>query len=511
MEVVAPMSIWMNISWAFQSTYEHLNSGLGRLGTYLSGPLHYVTQNPFPKWIILVMLLLMVSASYLKSTASPYSASHHIRQWIPFPISHPLSYLNDHAVSDLQKRMFAVENDLTWMKKDLVLHKDTLKHLEAILPEKIYVIKSDGKVELPGGIWSGMTEIFGHSSLRGKTETIAHSDWEEFLAYNEANVKAWQADSQADSWTMRVRESLREWGYLVSKDEVMQLIEKRWDESQSLIKQELKKELAKLAEVRHQNNRGGISESEAVALSREVFHEMYKNLQLKAFAQSQDSEHVSYHNLQRPNFFSFGLGAVVNPSVTSPTFDFAANRAWILKRAILWLSGYGLPIPNSPAEALTKWDEAGECWCSPSKGPGAGVQLGVLMSHDLYPKEVVIEHIPKSATLDSKSAPQEMELLAFVEDPEKREKVDARSQALFRRSPEKALAKGWYLIGTFRYDLNWPNNIQHFYPQVDLQSLGISTRDLVVRVKSNWGNPNYTCLYRVRVYGEVADNDNATI
>jgi hypothetical protein len=346
-----------------------------------------------------------------------------------------------------------------------------------------------------------MTQKFGYSPRESKSDTITRSDWEDFLAQNEAKVKAWQAESSEDLWTKHLREG----GILLSRAEVMQIIHKKWDESQSLITEELKKELAKLAEVHQQDQRGGIAASEAVAISKEVFHGMYKDLQLKAFSQSQSSEQVAYHNLQRPNFFSFGLGAVIIPAATSPTFDFSTQRGWLIWRIISMLVGYGVPPPKQPAVALTKWDEAGECWCSPTKGPGAGVSIGVALSYDLYPKEIVIEHIPKSATLDATSAPQEMELLARIEGTENMKTVSKMSQETLRQGPEQYLDRGWYTIGTFRYDIDSQNHVQHFDTQVDLQSVKISAREYAVRAKSNWGNPDYTCLYRIRLYGELAD------
>ena len=127
------------------------------------------------------------------------------------------------------------------------------------------------------------------------------------------------------------------------------------------------------------------------------------------------------------------------------------------------------------------------------------------MANDIYPKEVVVEHIPKSATLDFASAPHEMELLASIDGFNAQGTVGDLSEKIFPDAYESHLGKEWILIGTWRYDMEDAHHVQHFYPQVDLQSLGVSTRQLVVRAKSNQGNSDHTCLYRVRVHGEVAD------
>jgi hypothetical protein len=499
--VIQPVSLGMRINTVFRSIFEVTTSNLGRLATYLFGLLHHLNQHLFPKWATAVLLLLaVIIAGIFNFTPFTHSVGQQIQQWIPFQVAHPISYFNDRAVYNLEKRMFAVENDLTWMKKKLVLHDDALKKLERLLPDDVYASVSDsGKAELPRNIWSGMVQKFGYTLPEGKSDTVTRSDWEDFLAQNEAKVKAWQAESSEDIWNKHLHEALREGGLLIPRAEVMQIIHKKWDESQNSIKEELKKDLAKLAEIRQGNQRGGITAPEARAISREVFNEMYRDLQVKALGQSQAS---AYQNLRSPNFFSYGMGAVINPGNTSPTFDFSVKRSWFLWRAISWMVGYGVPPPKVPAVALTKWDEAGDCWCSPMKGTGPGVQLGVMLSYDIYPSQIVIEHVPKSATLDSSATPKEMELLAKIKGTGNRRKVSALSMKELQRGPDEFSDSGYLVIGTFRYDINGHNNVQHFTPDVDLKLLKVSSREFVLRVTSNWGNPDYTCLYRVRLHGE---------
>jgi hypothetical protein len=522
-----PVSLWMQLNAWLGSMYEFIASGVGNLVTSLFRLLSYIAQIFSSKWALLVLFLLLAAmASIFNSTSTTdslfdeelqpvgFDIGQQIRQWIPFSIAHPLSYLNDHDISNLQKRMSVVENELRSMRKHVVLNKEALEELKSILPEEMYLSKRNGETELPPNFWKALTQRVpkGFSPFKDKSETISRSEWDDFIAQNEATVKAWQADLSEGLWAQNLKEALKDGGVLISKADVIEMINKRWEESQVLIKKQVKTELGnmeKLFDPRRQNIQGGITTQQAIALSKDVFNEMYKNLQLKAFAQAQDSEKVAYYHLQRPNHFSFGLGAVVNPSVTSPTYTFAKERAWWPKRLILWGVGYGIPTPNPPAEALRKWDEAGDCWCSPAKGAGAGVQLGVLMANDLFPKEVVIEHIPKSATLDSASTPHEMELLAHIGSFKAQGTVGKLSEKIFPDVYEPELGKEWILIGTWRYEIEHANHVQHFYPQVDLQSLGVSTRQLIVRAKSNQGDSDHTCLYRVRVHGEVAEKTTA--
>lgn len=525
--VTEHVSLWTQLTAWFGSMYELIASGVGTLATSVSGLLSPVTRIFSSKWVILVLFLLLAGiASIFNSTSTTdslfdedlrpvgFDISHQIRQWIPSSLSHPLSYLNDRDVSSLQKRMSVVENQIHSMKKNVILNKEALEELKSILPEEMYLSRTNGETKLPPNFWKALKEKVpkGFSPSKDKSEAVSRSDWDDFIAQNEATVKAWQADVTEGLWAQHLKEALQDGGVLISKPGVIEMINKRWEQSQILIERQVKTELSNIGKVfedRRQNAQGGITAQDARALSKEVFNEMYNNLQLNVFAQGQAAENIAYYNLQRPNHFSFGLGAVVNPSVTSPTYAFAKERAWWPKRLILWGVGYGIPVPNLPAEALRKWAEAGDCWCSPAKGAGAGVQLGVLMANDLFPKEVIIEHIPKSATLDSASAPREMELLAHIDGFNAQGTVGELSDKIFPDAYESHLGKEWILIGTWRYDMEDTHHVQHFYPQVDLQSLGVSTRQLIVRAKSNQGDSDHTCLYRVRVHGEVADKSTA--
>jgi Sad1 / UNC-like C-terminal len=520
--VMDRVSLWMQFNAWFGSMYKLIASGVGTLARSVSGLLSSVAHTFSSKWALLILFLLLAGiASVFNSTSTTdplfdedlrpigFDISHKIRQWIPSSLSHPPSYLNDRDISSLQKRMSVVENEIHSMKKHVILNKEVLEELKNIIPEEMYLSTRNGETELPPNFWKAITQKVpkGFSLSRDKSETISRSDWDDFIAQNEAKVKAWQAEVSEDIWAKHLKEALQDGGVLMSKADVTDMINKRWEQSQILIKRQVKTELDNVGKLfsEHYKTTHGITAQEA----KDIFTEMYNNLQLKAFAQGQVAENVAYYHLQRPNHFSFGLGAVVNPSVTSPTYAFAKERAWWPKRLILWGVGYGMPVPNPPAEALRKWDEAGDCWCSPAKGNGAGVQLGVLMANDLFPKEVVIEHIPKSATLDSASAPHEMELLAHIDGFNAQGIVGELSDKMFPDTYESHLSKDWILIGTWRYDMEDTHHVQHFYPQLDLQSLGVSTRQLVVRAKSNQGDSDHTCLYRVRVHGEVADKNKA--
>jgi hypothetical protein len=497
-------SLWMQLYAFLGRLYEFVSSGTA---TQIARFLRFV-QSIISRWDLIVLLLVVASVvnlfragstedSLFEDQPASLGIGHQIRQWIPSSVSSPLSYINDLDISNLKGRMSVVETELHSLRKHVKLNREALEELKSILPEEMYLSKGNGEAELPPNFWKALTGKgrVGYPSSKDKSQTISRSDWDDFLAQNEAKVKAWQAEVSEEYWAQHLREALKDGGVLVSKADVINMIDKQWASSEHLIQKQIMNEIKAL------NRPGLITKDEAV--------DLYKELAVKTFAKDRGSKGVAYYQPQRPNHFSFGLGAVVNPSVTSPTYSFAKARAWWPKRLILWSIGYGIPAPNPPSEALRRWDEAGDCWCSPAKGAGVGVQLGVLMANELFPKEVVIEHVPKAATLDVSSAPREMELLAQIDGYRAQGTVGELSERIFPDFHELHLGKEWILIGTWRYDLEDESHIQTFYPQIDLQSLGVSTRQLIVRAKNNQGNSDHTCLYRVRVHGEIAEKTNA--
>ncbi|GAB0199886.1 SUN domain-containing protein 3-like [Grus japonensis] len=60
------------------------------------------------------------------------------------------------------------------------------------------------------------------------------------------------------------------------------------------------------------------------------------------------------------------------------------------------------------------------------------------------------------------------------------------------------------LLGTFTYDVH-KEIAQTFHVQKELPR---TFRYITLRVHSNWGNPEYTCVYRVQVHGKTASRND---
>jgi hypothetical protein len=469
---------------------------------------------------------MMPTTSFLRSDtfgksfgSGTQGITHTIHRHLPHYVTHPLDYLNQESVLGLQKRMANLELDIDELKssESFTLQPAAIKRLEQLLPNFI-VSKKDknGVVQIPDDFWRALkAKITSEIAVPGSdlldNESILDA-WDAFLRINNGRNKGmnWQIVNDPVSNEELIKGIHR--GFLLAKPDIIRLIRDQWEEMESSLTSNLTKTVTQklrqaLPQNPHQQAVGFTKEQvkEIKAVSKQMFHQLLPAAQLEALAQAQIDRNTG-RALLRLNHFSAGVGAVVNPIVTSPTYQFSKERANWLVRTALYVTGNALPSPHPPAKALTKWDEAGECWCSPAKGSGSGVQLGVLLENDIYPDEVVIEHIPKTATLDPGSTPQQMELFAQITaSDDDRYRLHKVSNILFPDAEaEHDLDHTWVRIGTWTYNIDSPNHVQNFPVQLTLNSEDISTRQLVVRAANNWGAQGHTCFYRVRVHGDVA-------
>ena len=218
--------------------------------------------------------------------------------------------------------------------------------------------------------------------------------------------------------------------------------------------------------------------------------------------------------LARPDYAHHSNGAFIIPTLTSPTYELRPTtlRGLIFGR----LSGTPFPIGRSPLNALHHDVHSGYCW------PFAGTegQLAVSLAVPIYITDVTIDHVAKEVALDIRSAPREMEVWGLVEGKDNIAKLNAWNIEKAKRKEEakergeeveaeeeypKTLPKAqpYIRVASFRYDINAPNNVQTFPVLQEIRDLGVDFAVVALRVKNNWGKNELTCLYRLRVHGEM--------
>ncbi|KAG2038346.1 UNC-like C-terminal-domain-containing protein [Suillus americanus] len=172
-----------------------------------------------------------------------------------------------------------------------------------------------------------------------------------------------------------------------------------------------------------------------------------------------------------PDFALWSAGARIVPAFTSPTYDASQPKSWFQG---LFTSRIQ-PEWRFPEVAISPGLNVGNCW--PMNGSSGAI--GISLARDISPQSITIEHVPRHLSLDSRSAPKHLE----VWSPLGHSPTDAKHRFVF--------------LSEMFYDVLSVDHIQNF----PLQQQFLHVPNIIVVVKSNWGNENFTCLYRIRVHG----------
>uniref|UniRef100_A0A8C6IGB9 SUN domain-containing protein n=1 Tax=Mus spicilegus TaxID=10103 RepID=A0A8C6IGB9_MUSSI len=141
------------------------------------------------------------------------------------------------------------------------------------------------------------------------------------------------------------------------------------------------------------------------------------------------------------------------------------------------LSLFGVPLwyfSQSPRVVIQPDIYPGNCWAF----KGSQGYLVVRLSMKIYPTTFTMEHIPKtlSPTGNISSAPKDFAVYGL----------------------ETEYQEEGQPLGRFTYDQEG-DSLQMFHT---LERPDQAFQIVELRVLSNWGHPEYTCLYRFRVHGE---------
>ncbi|KAK3809680.1 MAG: UNC-like C-terminal-domain-containing protein [Linnemannia gamsii] len=134
-----------------------------------------------------------------------------------------------------------------------------------------------------------------------------------------------------------------------------------------------------------------------------------------------------------------------------------------------------IPPPLAPGRerlanrAIQVGMQAGDCW--PMQGSRG--QIAIRLARRVVVTAVTIEHVDPRISLDLGSAPREVEIWRL-----------AAPLATSTASPS-----------AFIFTL-FPHSARMTHIQQNAPAYGV-----LVRVLSNWGHPDFTCLYRVHVHG----------
>ncbi|CZS89290.1 uncharacterized protein RAG0_00688 [Rhynchosporium agropyri] len=483
------------------------------------------------KWIIRGLLpYLLAIALGLYCLWRLYSGvlSGDLQNSLPNIISNPSDVFHSSDVHSITRRLTDLEHKVARLLSDnSALDPNALETIRDMLPDFL-VVKEDkyGNIVIPDNFWHALRDkireddTLSHGHIdSGKASSGGHGVkdleketrflWDKYVKSNKAQMEELSNHDITQKFPGLLKQN-----HIIPKTEVLRLIQDSWEDNQQLVKSEMSVLTKKLntatkeiSLLRHD------FQYQSDAIANDVLKKFIPNGQLDALAAANLKSNLN-HGLKRVNFLSKGTGAAIDKTNMSPNYVVPDNDFWFPNRIMHSLTGNPIPPPNPPIVALLKWEEHGDCWCSPSAdADGFGPSLAVLLGSSIYPEQVVVEHILPTASLEPGAAPREMELLAYFPDPEVLRKVSEFSDSVFQSdADDESLpvdplrTRNFVRIATWTYQRDTTDNIQSFDVQLDLKSLGAHTSKVIIRSKNNWGGGkvDHTCLYRVRLHGEIA-------
>ncbi|XP_053348560.1 SUN domain-containing protein 2 isoform X2 [Clarias gariepinus] len=188
-----------------------------------------------------------------------------------------------------------------------------------------------------------------------------------------------------------------------------------------------------------------------------------------------DVERIVQRALSLHKADGIGLADYALESSGASVVNTRCSETYHTRSACISLFGFPLWYPSeSPRTVIQPELHPGKCW--PFRGSEGF--LVIALSHPVQITQVTLEHLPRilSPTGRIDSAPKDFAVYGMI-------------------SEEKEEGK---LLGTFTYDQDG-ESIQTFvvqHPQSEVYGL------VELRILSNWGHPEYTCVYRFRVHGQ---------
>ncbi|KAI0888780.1 uncharacterized protein GGS22DRAFT_152337 [Annulohypoxylon maeteangense] len=270
--------------------------------------------------------------------------------------------------------------------------------------------------------------------------------------------------------------------------------------------QQLREDIVKLKKAAHESP--NITKGEIKKICDAAIQKAILEIKLKVILDGQVRGYANDLFANQVNFFGIGSGAVIDPTYSSKPWQIP--KCYYKPRSKQWYQRDGWTT-QPVLQALSPWSEEGECFCAGPKTWGLReetVSVQVMLSREVIPQNLVVEHILPGSTLDPGAMPKHIEMWAAIEEMTLRDEVRVFSETNFPPTgPEKTLNEAYVKIGHFKYeDKNTGDGIQIFKLSDELSQMRAHTSSVVVRAISNYG-ADHTCFYRLRLYGEVVETE----
>ena len=367
------------------------------------------------------------------------------------------------------------------------LLEQTVGTLNGMVPDFVVVKKdAEGSYSIPDGFWEAM-----QGRLEGDEPM-----WNAFVTANEQKIRAMGQEVASAVISEEINND-----QIVGKSLFLSMIKENNEEmiaKHADAMRTLRQETAEYArDVAEKTANERIDRSPVGDLTRSQLSFLVKS----------NIMHNMQEAMRTVNWFSLGMGAVIDPHFTSPT-AVKKQKSTLAKFYTSWNKKH-----NDPTAALTKWDEMKDCWCASESDVKGKAQIGIITPTKIFPKKLLIEHIPAQGTLEIAAAPKEVEIWADTPTSEHARRARLAMEEYFPMSStykcRTAPGPTWLCMGYARYNVHGENWVQAFDLWADASALGLGVNKFLIRAVSNWG-ADHTCFYRLRLTGDRVSYEKHT-
>jgi SUN domain-containing protein 1/2 len=408
-----------------------------------------------------------------------------------------------------------------WLPAELVLSKDP----------------TTGKVQIPEAFWDGVKDVFvtrSHFSEVVREElrrNVAEGKWESFLAENENRVRCLNSDTNCKLSQRMATFARDEFLYLVATES-----NAIWTSLEGRVDSLVQRELAQWAEDKIDGGGGGVGGVQGVVsrVEKEILTEIvdraiekYHKTHPRHGRHSHSTVSNNAQEQQQPDYALYNSGGRIIPGLTTQPYH--RYKPTTLFGRFLGLQNWvPPPFKSDRLMAANKVIQPemypGDCW---PMHEGRG-QVAIDLAMRVVVTEVVIEHVDPMVSLHRGTAPREIEIWRLAA-PITSSSSSSSAPSMARDRVEIPILGTWHkpgspvpgasLLTTITYKQQQPQQqrtgdgkaetrmetgmvietAQRF--AIPLSKQNVPAYGVVIRVLSNWGHPDFACLYRVRVHG----------
>ncbi|KAK3805158.1 MAG: UNC-like C-terminal-domain-containing protein [Benniella sp.] len=390
-------------------------------------------------------------------------------------------------ITQAERRMESISGDLATVKRYVTEGKWIEQMLAVIgneVPKYVAITRdpATGEIRIPASFWDQAKDIFAtmdyvHDSidkvLNEDFEPKASGGWAQFLEENEQALKD-LVGTQIEKVTSTV---------------FLKLVATEMDAIWSSLKQRVVDHLEEEGYLKTSSETWTSRGPTLLPINSKKLSELEYQLILSVFEQA--IERRSAAVVAKPDFALSGAGGEIIPHLTFPDFKVQAEPRLLGRLGLMYLFPANIHVEERAVKVIQPEVHPGACWAM----RGSHGQIGIRLARPIIVTEVTIEHGDPRTTLHHGTAPREMEVWGLTSSRREKHRKVKEGDA-----PEQ----GASLLTSIEYKYvesqgRRPKLVQTFPIPLAKQN-GPST-GVVVRINSNWGHPDFTCIYRIRVHG----------